>query len=106
MAANALVQTRIDPDVKERASAVLDTLGLSVSDAVRIMLTRTANEGALPFDLTHTSAAHDRWFRAQIQDAIAGIESGADRLISENEWAKIAKRKRAALKQSIDDSTA
>jgi DNA-damage-inducible protein J len=49
MPANALIQTRIDPKVKQRATEVLDTMGLTVSDAVRIPLTRTANEGALPF---------------------------------------------------------
>jgi len=58
MAANALVQTRIDPIVKERAAAVLDELGITVSEAVRILLTRTANEGALPFTLSKDSAAH------------------------------------------------
>ena len=66
MTANALVQTRIDPVVKERAAAVLETMGLSLSDAIRIMLTRTANEGALPFDLAQNAAAHDRWFRSKI----------------------------------------
>jgi hypothetical protein len=45
MAANALVQTRIDAEVRDRASAVLESMGLTVSDALRIMLTRTANEG-------------------------------------------------------------
>ena len=48
MAANALVQTRIDAAVKERAAAVLDNMGLTISDAVRILLTRVAKEGALP----------------------------------------------------------
>src|SRR5271154_4816814 len=70
MSANALVQTRIDPLVKERASAVLDELGLTVSDAVRILLTRTANEGALPFTLTQTSAEYDAWFRGKVQQAL------------------------------------
>ena len=41
MAANALVQTRIDADVRDRASAVLEGMGLTVSDAVRILLTRS-----------------------------------------------------------------
>jgi DNA-damage-inducible protein J len=41
MASNALVQTRIDADVKEKATAVLENMGLTVSDAVRILLTRT-----------------------------------------------------------------
>jgi len=70
MAANALVQTRIDPAVKERAAAVLGEMGITVSDAVRILLTRTANEGALPFSLAANAAEHDAWFRAKVQEAI------------------------------------
>jgi DNA-damage-inducible protein J len=50
MAANALVQTRIDGTVKEEAAAVLAAMGLTVSDAVRLMLTRIAREKALPFE--------------------------------------------------------
>jgi DNA-damage-inducible protein J len=69
MPANALVQTRIDPEIRDRAAAVLDRVGLSVSDAVRILLTRTANEGALPFDISD-AAAHDAWFRAMVQEAL------------------------------------
>ena len=50
MAANALVQTRINHAVKAEAAAVLATMGLTVSDAVRLMLTRVAREKALPFE--------------------------------------------------------
>lgn len=50
MAANALVQTRIDATVKEEAATVLAAMGLTVSDAVRLMLTRVAREKALPFE--------------------------------------------------------
>jgi DNA-damage-inducible protein J len=70
MRANALVQTRIDPEVKSRAAAVLDKMGITVSDAVRILLTRTANEGVLPFTLTKDAAEHDAWFRAKVQEAL------------------------------------
>ncbi|HTX77247.1 MAG TPA: type II toxin-antitoxin system RelB/DinJ family antitoxin [Terracidiphilus sp.] len=70
MAANALVQTRIDPDVKKRAAAVLSELGITVSDVVRILLTRTANEGALPFPLAKDAVAHDAWFRSRVQKAL------------------------------------
>ncbi len=70
VAATALVQTRIDPALKERAAAVLEDMGLTVSDAVRILLTRVANEGALPFTLTTDPAAHDAWFRAKVQQAL------------------------------------
>src|SRR5271157_743730 len=50
MAANALVQTRIDGTIKEEAAVVLSAIGLTVSDAVRLMLTRVAREKALPFE--------------------------------------------------------
>lgn len=70
MAANALVQTRIDAEVRDRASAVLESMGLTVSDAVRILLTRTANEGALPLELVTSSEAHDAWFRAKVLEAL------------------------------------
>lgn len=51
MATNAVVRSRINSDVKEKATAVLEGMGLTVSDVMRIVLTRVANENALPFDL-------------------------------------------------------
>jgi len=50
MAANAVVRARIDEHIKEEASAVLATMGLTVSDAFRMMMTRVAREKALPFE--------------------------------------------------------
>ena len=50
MAANQLVQTRIEGAIKEEAAAVLASMGLTVSDAVRLLLTKIAYEHALPFD--------------------------------------------------------
>ena len=50
MATNALVQARIDGEVKEEATVVLASMGLTVSDAVRLLLTRIAREKALPFE--------------------------------------------------------
>ena len=46
---NHLVQARIDKAVKEEATAVLAAMGLTVSDAVRLLLTKVAHEKALPF---------------------------------------------------------
>ena len=51
MATNAVVRSRINLEVKEQATAVLDEMGLTVSDVMRIVLTRVAKEKALPFDL-------------------------------------------------------
>jgi DNA-damage-inducible protein J len=50
MATNTLVQARIDGTVKKEAAAVLAAIGLTVSDAVRLMLTKIAQDKALPFD--------------------------------------------------------
>ena len=50
MPANRLVQARIDGTVKEEAAAVLAAMGLTVSDAVRLLLTKVAREKALPFE--------------------------------------------------------
>jgi DNA-damage-inducible protein J len=70
MAATDLVQSRIDPAIKDAAAAVLAEVGLTVSDAVRILLTRTAREGAVPVELLTTATAHDVWFRRQVQAAL------------------------------------
>ncbi|ACM37721.1 MULTISPECIES: type II toxin-antitoxin system RelB/DinJ family antitoxin [Rhizobium/Agrobacterium group] len=50
MAANQLVQARIDGEIKAEATAVLAAMGLTVSDAVRLLLTKVAQEKALPFE--------------------------------------------------------
>jgi len=56
MPANALVQTRVDRTVKKKAAAVLQDVGLTVSDAVRLLLTRVARDKALPFELLTPNA--------------------------------------------------
>jgi DNA-damage-inducible protein J len=50
MPATALIEAQVDSNVKDEATAVLASLGLTVSDAVRLMLTRIAQDHALPFD--------------------------------------------------------
>lgn len=71
MAANALVQTRINGLVKDEAAAVLATMGLTVSDAVRIMLTRVARDKALPFEPFRPNAETI----AAMEEARAGTNS-------------------------------
>ena len=97
MAASALVQTRIDPALKERAAAVLDNMGLTVSDAVRILLTRIANEGALPFAFATDPAAHDAWFRAKVQEA---LNDPRPAIAQEEVEAHFAKRRASAVRKA------
>lgn len=51
MAATAFVRARIDETLKNEAAAVLADMGLTVSDVVRIVLTKVAKEKALPFEM-------------------------------------------------------
>ena len=47
---NSIVRARIDDGVKEEAAAVLAAMGLTVSDAFRMMMVRIAREKSLPFE--------------------------------------------------------
>ncbi|MDE0407180.1 MAG: type II toxin-antitoxin system RelB/DinJ family antitoxin [Alphaproteobacteria bacterium] len=47
---STVVRARIDEKTKEEAAAVLDAIGLTVSDAFRLMMVRIAAEKRLPFE--------------------------------------------------------
>ena len=51
MAATTMVHVRIDEQVKRDASEALSAMGLSLSDAVRLLLVRVVAEKALPFEI-------------------------------------------------------
>ena len=46
-----VVRARIDHDTKERAAAALQAMGLSVSDAIRLLMIHIADEQRLPFEV-------------------------------------------------------
>ena len=74
MAANPIVQARIDGEIKEEASAVLAAMGLTISEGVRMLLTRIAREKALPFELL----APNETTIAAMRDARAGRTTKLD----------------------------
>lgn len=51
MNSDTVVRARIDSDTKTRATEALQAMGLSVSDAIRLLLLRVADEKRLPFDV-------------------------------------------------------
>ncbi len=51
MAQTSMLHVRVDDDVKAQASEALASMGLSVSDAVRIFLKRVVNDQAFPLEL-------------------------------------------------------
>lgn len=70
MTRTSMIHVRIDDKLKADATEKLANFGLTVSDAVRILLTRVAKEGGLPAGLTADPDAYDAWFRAKIQEAL------------------------------------
>ena len=69
MAADTIVRARIDGRIKEKAAEVLGEMGLSVSDAIRLLLVRVAAERALPFEVKVPNA--------ETRAAMAEVEQGA-----------------------------
>ena len=65
-----VVQTRIDPMIKDQATQVSSQMGLSVSDAMRIVLTRTATEGRFPVEMLADQKDYDAWFKAKVIEVL------------------------------------
>lgn len=73
-ARTSMLHVRVDDDLKAEAAEKLAGIGLTISDAVRILLTRVAKEGGLPAGLTTNPEDYDRWFRAKVQEALLDIQ--------------------------------
>ena len=95
MAANtSMLHVRIDDDLKTQATETLANFGLTVSDAVRIFLTRVAKEGALPAGLTADPWAYDVWFRAKVREALEETGPGLSHVKVMDETQAVIDRKR------------
>jgi DNA-damage-inducible protein J len=68
MATETVVRARIDAATKEEATEALAAMGLSVSDAIRLLLTRIAAEKAFPFEVKVPNA--------KTRKAMAELEAG------------------------------
>jgi DNA-damage-inducible protein J len=66
--ADTYVRARIDTNTKERAASALEAMGLSISDAIRLLMLRIADEHRLPFSVKAPNAA--------TRQAIAELEAG------------------------------
>ena len=66
--ADTYVRARIDTNTKERASEALEAMGLSISDAIRLLMLRIVDERRLPFEVKVPNAT--------TRNAIAELEAG------------------------------
>ena len=67
---NSMLHVRVDNQLKAQAAEALAGVGLTLSDAVRILLTRVAAEGGMPAGLTADPDAYDAWFRKKAKEAL------------------------------------
>jgi DNA-damage-inducible protein J len=75
---NTVVRARIDEHVKEEAAAVLATIGLTVSDAFRLMMVRIAKDKALPFEPLVPNAETVEAMKAARRGELVTVGSPAD----------------------------
>ena len=95
-AQTSMLHIRVDETLKTKASDALAGVGLTLSDAVRILLTRVAAEGGLPAGLATDPAAYDAWFRAKVQEALDDENPTVEHnKVMQDARALIAKKRRA-----------
>lgn len=70
MANTSMLHIRVDDALKAEASEKLANVGLTLSDAVRILLTRITKEGGMPMGLTADPELYDAWFRDRVKEAL------------------------------------
>lgn len=85
----ALVRARVDREIEQRAISVLDEIGLTVADVIRMLMVRIAKDGALPIELaipneeTRTAMLRARAIKsarfASFEDLINDIEKNGPR---------------------------
>lgn len=78
MAHSAMLHVRVDEEIKTQATEVLASMGLSVSDAVRILLKRVVSDQAFPLELKVPNAET----RAAMEEARAMVKARAARFDS------------------------
>jgi len=68
MSSDTVIRARIETATKKRAAAALEAMGLSISDAIRLLMVRIAKEQRFPFDVKVPNAT--------TRKAIAQLEKG------------------------------
>jgi len=91
-----MLHVRIDDDLKNAATEKLASFGLTISDAVRILLTRVVKEGALPAALTADQDAYDHWFCEKVREALADTRPAhSSKRVMDEAQALIDRKRRA-----------
>lgn len=85
MAAAEVVRARIDAGLKKEATDVLSTMGLSVSDAIRMMLVRVVADRSLPFEVRSPNRETEAALEAAARGDVARFSTVADLMTDLND---------------------
>jgi DNA-damage-inducible protein J len=77
MAADTVVRARIDAATKARAASALEAMGLSISDAIRLLMLRVADEQRLPFEVKAPNADSVRAMNELVEGKGKRLADGA-----------------------------
>ena len=76
--ADSVVRARVSADVKREASVILKSMGITTSDAIRMLLVRVVADKALPFEVKAPNAVTEEAIAASRAGDVAAFESVDD----------------------------
>ena len=85
MSQGAVVRARIDENIKNEAAVVLAAMGLTISDAFRLLMVRIAKEKALPFAPLVPNAETIKAMKAARRGDLVTVGSAANLMVNLNE---------------------
>ena len=76
MPQTATIQVKIDPGTKTAVSALFESMGLTLSDAIKLFLKQTLNNNSLPFEILPSSNYFNELERKEIAQSIRNAKAG------------------------------
>ncbi len=104
-----VIRSRIDSNIKLEAQALLERLGLTMSEAIRLFLNQVVIEKGLPFQVKlskEQALEHDRWFRSQVEAAVVAADKSETVFVPHEDVRKQWVVKRQALTKRAGKSAA
>lgn len=94
------IRARVDEMEKLECESIFRSLGLTMSEAVRLFIRQVNTVKGLPFELKLSepaAAEHDRWFREQVELVLAKVKQPGRVTASHEDVGTRLKAKHAAL---------
>jgi|GEM_PF-6841020 addiction module RelB/DinJ family antitoxin len=71
-----VIQTRLDADIVDKADEILDYIGLTTTDLIRLMLKKLVNTGQIPISLEYENPYFTKEQSKIVDESLADVEKG------------------------------